>query len=396
VKKATAEIIISMKTGKKVAVPSKKKGQAVLVPRGQLHNETVYGKIKKYAAEKTPLNGRFKLEFLDKFVSETERQLVKERLQQFENDPKKAFKNLDENPIIVQSGDKTKTLSAVTLWEEHFVVKYKLNDSFKEKDVAYIVDHGILELVRQRLALHGNDPKKAFKNLDQDPIWKNKSKGERVTSVRCFTGMSGLVPLHQTASGQTYAKSSLKENAKPVDYVSPSNNHHIAFYKMPDGKYTDVAVSLWEAVARKKAGIPVIVENPQAVWDKVLENGFDDQAILENLPPNDSTFLVSLSQNEFFVLGGSNEELVKLRNSNNVKENGSQIYRVQKISKKSSGSFDIYFRHHLETRVDDKQMGGEMLSKSIGRLIIIQSIGKFTQLNPVKIKLNVLGKMRLA
>jgi CRISPR-associated endonuclease Csn1 len=394
VKKATAEIIISMKAGKKVAVPSKKKGQAVLVPRGQLHNETVYGKIKKYAPEKTLLNGRFKLEFLDKIVSDMERQLVKERLQQFDNDPKKAFKNLDENPIIVQSGNKTRTLSAVTLWEEHFVVKYKLNDSFKENDVKYIVDHGIRELVRQRLALHGNDPKKAFKNLDQDPIWKNKSKGELVTSVRCFTGMSGLVPLHQAAHGNTHGRSKMLDAAKPVDYVSPSNNHHIAFYKMPDGGYVDVAVSLWEAVARKKAGLPVIVENPQEVWDKVLETGFDDQAILGNLPPDDAEFLMSLSQNEFFVLGVEGEVISNHVDAGTIYLLSHHLYRVQKISNKPA--INIFFRHHLETRVDDKQMGGEMLSKSIGRLIMVQSINKLIQLKPVKVKLNVLGEMRLA
>jgi hypothetical protein len=40
-------------------------------------------------------------------------------------------------------------------------------------------------------------------------------------------------------------------------------------------------------------------------------------------------------------------------------------------------------------------MGGEMQSKKIGKLNIVQSINKLIQLNPVKIKLNVLGEIQI-
>jgi CRISPR-associated endonuclease Csn1 len=393
VKQATAEIIISMKAGKKVAVPSKKKGQAVLVPRGQLHNETVYGKIKRYATEKTPLNGRFKLEYLEKIVSEKERQLITERLAAFDNDPKKAFKNLEATPIFLDEA-KTKILTAVTLWEEHFVVKYKLNETFKEKDVQYIVDHGIRELVRQRLEQHGNDSKKAFQNLEKDPIWKNKSKGERVTSVRCFTGMSGLVPLHKAVSGQTLPQSANIPGTNPVDFVSPSNNHHLAIYQLPDGSYLDIAVSLWEAVNRKKAGLPVVVDKPKEAWDKVLETGLDDQQLFNNLPPQDAVFILSMAQNDFFVFNQSRDDSMSDGKKTTLNQLSKKIYRVQKVSN-AGGAINIFFRHHLETRVDDKKTGSEMLSKKIGKLVIISSISSLLQQNPVKIKLNVLGEMQL-
>ena len=393
VKQAAAEIIISMKPGKKVAVPSKKKGQAVLVPRGQLHNETVYGKIKRYAAEKTPLNGRFKLEYLDKIVSEKERNLIAERLATYDNDPKRAFKNLEASPIFLDEA-KSKTLTAVTLWEEHYVVKYKLNETFKEQDVQYIVDSGIRELVRQRLEQHGNDSKKAFQNLEKDPIWKNKAKGERVTSVRCFTNKSNLIAIHKSVSGQTLPQSAHVPGAKPVDFVSPSNNHHLAIYQLSDGSYLDIAVSLWEAVNRKKAGLPVVIEKPKEAWDKVLEIGLDDQQLLNNLPPQDAVFLMNMAQNEFFILGYSKEEVEALFNENDLSSLSKKIFRIQKIS--NNPTLYINCRHHLETRVDDKQMGGEMLSKQIGRLVSIRSIKALLQQNPVKIKLNVMGQMQLA
>jgi hypothetical protein len=124
-----------------------------------------------------------------------------------------------------------------------------------------------------------------------------------------------------------------------------------------------------------------------------LETGFDDQQILTNLPPNDAEFLMSLSQNEFFILGVEREEISNHADAGTLYLLSNHVYRVQKISNKPA--INIFFRHHLETRVDDKQMGGEMLSKSIGRLIMVQNIKKLFQLNPVKLKLNVLGDMQL-
>lgn len=396
VKDAVSAIIVSIKSGKKVAVTStknKKNNQVTLVPRGQLHKETVYGKIRKYAAEKIPLSGRFKLEYLERMVNPMEQQLVKARLELHANDPKIAFKDLAKFPIWANQAQ-DQQLTAVTLWEEHYVVKYKLDINFKAKDIEFIVDHGIRELVRERFVQHASSKDHPLKNLENEPIWLDQSRGISIKSVRCFTGLNELVPLHYAKDGISANASKLSKSGKAVDFVSPRNNHHIAFYQTPEGEYKDLVVSFWEAVERKKLGIPVFVKDPSAVWDDVLNRGIDNQSLLENLPKPDWKFKFSAGQNDYFLLDTVESYSLDVKSFLADKRLFSQIYRIQKISKKSSGSFDIYFRNHLETRVDDDKMGGEMLSKSIGRLVIFSSINALMKKNPIKVSLDHLGQFQ--
>ena len=66
------------------------------------------------------------------------------------------------------------------------------------------------------------------------------------------------------------------------------------------------------------------------------------------------------------------------------------LYRVQKVSK---GIY--YFRHHLETTVDDKYNGekNENLSINIGKLIRIASLGALKAKNPHKVHISITGKI---
>ncbi|HRF19732.1 MAG TPA: hypothetical protein PK977_16270, partial [Chitinophagaceae bacterium] len=117
------------------------------------------------------------------------------------------------------------------LWEDHFVYKYTLDQNFKEKDIEFIVDIGIKEKVRQRFIEKKDTGEHPLKNLEQEPIWLNKEKNIPIKSVRCFTGLTELVPLHTAENGRTLPASKKTENSKPVDYVSTRNNHHIAIYQ---------------------------------------------------------------------------------------------------------------------------------------------------------------------
>ena len=96
VQKGAAGILVSFKSGKRVASKSInkiKKGNVIiehrisLTPRGFLHKETVHGQIKQY--EKAKLSARF--DDFDNMASETERQQVSEHLLKFDNDVKKSF-----------------------------------------------------------------------------------------------------------------------------------------------------------------------------------------------------------------------------------------------------------------------------------------------------------------
>jgi CRISPR-associated endonuclease Csn1 len=97
-RESIAQILVSFKSGKKVATLSRNKitGQITYAPRGPLHEESVYGRIKqghqnKYVI-KYPLSQGFNLKKADTIVDKRVRELVKKRLTDFNNDPIKAFK----------------------------------------------------------------------------------------------------------------------------------------------------------------------------------------------------------------------------------------------------------------------------------------------------------------
>lgn len=386
VKDAVSKILISQKPGKRVTAMGRnmlKNGhiQRTLTPRGFLHKETVYGKIRRYSQEKVPLNARFNL--LENIVQPNEKRLVAERLEQFGNDPKKAFKDLTKNPIWLDV-DKTRSLAEVTVWEEFFVVKYQLGPGFKEKDADSIIDVKIREQVRKRFAERGAN---AMKDLENNPIWLNEEKRIPIKSVRCFTGLSDLVPLHRAENGKTFGAKENKANARSVDFVSTRNNHHIAIYETPEGKLEETSVTFWETLVRKKAGLPVIVENPKQVWDYILEKGIDDQKILSSLPKDDWKFIQSLQQNEMFVFRMSRDELEHAIKNKELETVSQNLYRVQKISEK-----DYFFRHHLETRLG-KDSAEEKVNMNLGKMVRITSLNVFKNIQPIKVRINQTGEI---
>ena len=396
-KEAVNKILISQKAGKKVAAPSKNKfkhsknippnSQISLAPRGQLHKEQVYGKVLKYASAKTPLNGRFNQ--VDKIANPVEKVLVEERLAKFGGDPKEAFKDLNKNPIWLDA-TKQKALEAVTLWEEHFVYKYSLGIKFNEKDIDSIVDVKVRELVRARFNERKGTKDHPLKDLENDPIWLKKEKGLKIKTVRCFTGYKSLVPLHFAKSGITMSGRDRITNAKPIDYVNEGNNHHLAIYKDETGNYHWTIVSLMEAVKRKNYLLPVIVTQPAKSWEELNVLKIVDTSIMENLPLKEWIFITSLQQNELFCFNLTDLEYKEALKQKNFEKISQNLFRVQKMSQNEAG-IKIYFRHHLETRVDDAKMGGEAMAIKTGKLIRISSLKRFTKNLPIKIKLDASG-----
>lgn len=390
VKHAVAGILISQKPGKKVATISRNivrgKTQLTLTPRGQLHKEQVYGRIRRYAEKKTPLNGRFT--DTERIADPKMRQLVADRLAAFDNNPKKAFKDLDKNPIWIDEAQ-TKVLTEVTLWEEFFVFRYSLDMNFKEKDIKHIIDKQVREKVQERFDTRSGQKDHPLKNLAQDPIWINQDKGIRITSVRCFTGLNDLVPLHVVLDGNTGTSRFMPAEAKPVDFVSTRNNHHIALYESPDGKWQECVVSLWDAVERKKIGIPVIVQKPSDVWDDVLNKGIENQGLLNGLPKPDWRFITSLQQNEMFVFGMDISQLQGAIQKNEIQLICRNLYRVQKLSQ----SYYV-FRHQYETRLEkDNEEAKELLQMK--KFIRITSFEKYKSINPIKVRVDALGRIFL-
>lgn len=366
-----AEILVSFKAGKRVATCGtrkiKKEGKkqivqkGIIVPRGALSEESVYGKIKIIEKNK-PI--KYLFENPDLILNSKIRSLVFERLKQFENDTKKALLSLKNEPVFLDK-EKNKVLQHGTAYKEEIVIKYPL-ESIKAKDIEFIVDLKIKQLVKERLEKHNNKEKEAFK----EPLYTDKLNSIQIKTVRMFTGLSAVEPVSKNKKGEN------------IGFVKPANNHHIAIYVDKEGKKQEHVCSFWHAVERKKYGIPVIIKNTKEIWDIVLQNKNEfPNSFLEKLPKDDWQFELSLQQNEMFVLGLKSEEFEKAKKEKDKSLINKFLFRIQKI-----GSCDYWFRSHTETQLIDFEEA--RISKRYYRC---KSIGAFEKLNPHKIRVTNLG-----
>lgn len=304
-----------------------------LTPRGQLHNETVYGQIQRYATKLEKVGPTFTSDKISKVASPVYRTALMERLKQFGGDPKKAFSgknSIDKSPVYVDAIH-TRTVPekvALLSMEEMFTVRKPVTPDLK---VDKVVDEGIRRILQARLDEYGGDPKKAFSDLDGNPIWLNKDKGIQVKSVK-IKGVNNAVALHDKCDHYGRPVMNADGARMPTDYVSPGNNHHVAIFRDAEGNLQEQIVSFYDAVARVTLGIPVI--------DKEFkkEDGWE--------------FLFTMKQNEYFVFPnpetGFDPNEYDLLNPDNYAVISPNLFRVQKLTMK-----DYYFRHHLETNVEE-------------------------------------------
>lgn len=301
--KHLSAIFVSLKPKGKVATisinPSGK--QRTLTPRGQLHNETVYGRILQ------PVEKRGKM-----------------------------------------------------VYEEVFTIRKEVSPDLK---IDKVIDKRIREILQQRLEEYGGDTKKAFSNLDENPIWLNRDKGIAIRKVK-IKGVNVAVPLHD--KHDTKGQHILDQEGKhiPSDYVSTSNNHHVAIYRDAEGKLQERIVSLFEAVTRKNQGLPVIDReyNYAQGW----------------------RFLFTMKINEYFVFPnaetGFHPEEIDMMEDKYSSDISRYLYRVQKLSSK-----DYYFRHHLETTVNEEKALRDITWKRIRN--------PESLIGAVKVRINHIGKI---
>jgi len=385
VENAVANILISFKSGKKVAVIGKRKigkrgnkkvvQTGVIVPRGQLSEESVYGKIK--IKEKKPVKYLFENPHL--IYSPKIKSLVENRIVKYEGDTKKAYASIKKEPVYLDVFNK-EALANGTCYKEEFVIKYTVNTDFNKTEK--VIDKKIKEILQKRLDKFAGKPKEAFKDVQGENKtlikWYDDEGLERpIKSVRCFTGLSAVVPVKKDEQGND------------IGFVKPGNNHHIAIYIDNEGNKHEHVCTFWHAVERKKYGLPVIIRNANEVWDKIQlqPEGTFSESFLEKLPDVKWILLMSMQQNEMFILGMTNEEIEMAFFNKEYKTISEKLFRVQKMSlKPSSGQIDVVFRHHLETQIID-----DSNSKISNRYINIQSLKALFLLNPFKVKIDCIG-----
>ena len=396
-KKHLENTLVSIKAKNKVVTRnvnvSKRQGGTNKVlqqtPRGQLHLETVFGSHHEYVTKEEKVNASFTAEKIQTVASLRYREALLARLAQYDGDAAKAFsgKNaLSKSPLWLdaqhsaQVPEKIKTVSLETV----YTIRKPVTPDLK---LDKVVDAHIREILQERLNAFGGDAKKAFVNLEENPIWLNREKGIAIKRVT-ITGISNATAVHDKRDRFGNLILDAEGNAQPVDFVNTGNNHHVAVYRKPvlekNGAHKideqgepvweldEKVVSFYEAVARVNQGLPVVDKTYKA------EEGWQ--------------FLFTMKQNEYFVFPnpetGFNPNQIDLLNPDNYAEISPNLYRVQKFSKvKAGNSFvrEYVFRHHLETNVEDKQELRDLTWKKI------QSASKLNGL--VKVRVNHLGQI---
>lgn len=379
VEEKVASILVSFKAGKKVAVIGKrkigKKGNkkvvqtGIVIPRGALSEESIYGKIK--TTERKPL--KYAFENPELIVLPTIKQLVVERIAKYE-DAKKAIASLKKEPLFIDK-NKMVLLEYASCFSSDYVIKYTVDINFNKVDK--VVDGRIKQILQTRLNKFDGKSKEAFKDIQRgDKVikwYEDEGLSKPIKSVRCYTGLSAVVPVKKD------------ENGNNIGYVKPGNNHHIAIYSDSEGNKQEHICTFWHAVERKKFGLPVIIRNTNEVWDIIQQKpeGTFPEEFLEKLPSPNLNLELSMQQNEMFVLGMTQEEVSNSISNGGFKAISDKLYRVQKL-----GSSDYNFRHHLETEIVNDE--NAKLSK---RFLRIASISGLSSLNPIKIKIDCIGNI---
>ena len=375
-------VLVSHKAKNKVVTKNKNKTKSKnggkvkveLTPRGQLHKETVYGKYHYYTSKEEKVGTKFDKETIQKVANTLYKELLLQRLEENNNDPKKAFggKNaLVKNPIYLDKINTEVLPEKVKLvWlEEDFSIRKDITpENFKDlKTIEKVLDEGVKRALKKRLSDFGNDPKKAFSDLDKNPIWLNEEKGLSVKRVT-ISGVKNAEPLHYKKDHFGNFIFDNEGQKIPVDYVSTGNNHHVAIYQDEKGNLQEKVVSFYEAVERVNQDLTVIDKrfNQHLGWK----------------------FLFTMKQNEYFVFHnektGFNPTEIDLLDSKNKKVISPNLFRVQKLATKN-----YMFTHHLETQAtsnDDLKNNKQLIGY---KYHFIQTPSNLKSV--LKVRINILG-----
>lgn len=373
-KKELESVLVSIKAKNKVVTRNVNriktadgvKKQLTLTPRGLLHKEQVYGKRFLYETYFSPVGAKMTADEIERVASQAERDALRSRLMAFDGNSKKAFTgshSVDRDPIYTNDSLTATVPSKVKCVRLKTVYSIR-KDIDPNLSVDKVLDQRIRQLLTARLAEYGGDPKKAFSNLTENPIWLNEEKRipvKRVTIVENFD----LDALHDKRDKDGRSILDIQGYAIPSDFVNLRNNHHIAIYKDENGDFQEVVVPFFEALNRITQGYPAVDKHfrKQDGWE----------------------FQFSIKSNEMFVFPnpntGFNPTEIDLLDPKNYAEISPNLFRVQKI-----GSKDYTFRHHLESTINQNQK--ELMDITWKRIRSLPGLN-----GAVKVRINHIGQI---
>lgn len=353
------KIIISQRPNTRITVPGKRyvtqNGKrtlvqtGIVVPRGALHAEFVYGRIMKQEADGKTLTPQY----VRKYKLGVGAQGFLFNGKEFYKEELKKDTKTGRSSIVVT--DKIKdVLDKVVDGGIRRRILDRLNRGFEE-GTDYRVN------VAQALA--------NLKNLDGDPIFSDDAKTRPIRTVRKYVSSSTMVTVRKD------------NNGRPMAFVEPDGNHHVAFYKEDDETITECIVTKWQAVQRKLNNVPIIIDNPSQTWSEVFDRDDVPEDVLKTLPKDKSSLLLSMQIGEAFIMGMDESEFQRTLKENDMKTVAEHLYFVQNIS---AGNYRM--RRHVESSYDTKDM-----NKQDQRFLNIQSVGALFNYKPHKVKVTILG-----
>jgi len=339
------EIFISFKKEnskvltKNINVPKNVEPKTTWVPRARLHEDTIMGRVKRISEKKIKLNDKVSMEEIEMIVNPEIKEILYQYLAKFDNNPKIAFavktlkresisyKDNEVKEVVVYEWVNTKRVNI-----ESFLTDNQKTKSAKDNFIENVLksDRGIGFLLKKRLKEFNGDYKQAFKNLFENPII--------------------------TKNGMTVKNVTIYDESKVErvrnGYAKTGGNHHALIYKDENGKYNDKVVSFWEAV---EIGLLNIAEhnNPYPIINR---NDNEELGIFQFSMQINDLFVFDLKHSD----NPQEENEINFFDVKNRKLISDKLFRVQKMTKKSSGAFEVTYRHHLEANLNrsDKTLKG--------------------------------------
>lgn len=236
--------------------------------------------------------------------------------------------------------------------EEAFHVRKSIDSLTTEKQLEKVVDEAIRKLIYKRIQelggfVKGNIPANTFFIVDEN--------GVKQPQIFLPNKNGSPVPILKIRMKESIGRAEkLKDNVN--QWVNPRNNHHVLIYKDEKGNLKEDVVTFWTVVERKRQGL-----------------------LVYQLPIGGVELVTTLHTNDMFLIGLSEEEI----NWENIDYNilNEHLYRVQKTSKKEK-SFEFNFRASIASSLDNKNQE-----------VSIQSFKKWIEVNPIKVKVSVSGKI---
>lgn len=263
--------------------------------------------------------------------------------------------------------------------KEEIVIKYKLgigqdylfgsNDTKIqiEKKIDSIIDKVIRNSVREHIKRHNYKLSDCFK----ETIFFDSNKTIPIHSVRCLTGNDKVLPVRVESDGSVKG------------YVKSGRTHCISIYQKDNGDYYENECTFQHAVDRRRYNIPIIITNPNLVWDSVTNRTDLNDSFLKQLPEPSSRFIVSIQRDDMFVFGLEKSDLAYAIANHDYALISKHLYKVQNASK---GNYR--FCLHTLTEFDLKKA-----NKPDKRFFNIKSISALLRTNFNKVRIDILGNI---